>query len=892
MAEVRTLSSINRRRLESHPTAMIERPGPVLRWFHRRFFREIAFPQELSDKISAAAQRGTVVYVCRTLSYIDYMYFGYALLLHGLPLSRFANGVKTLLMQPFSRVWDGIVRLWRERRVEEGVEKLSQGISRGDAALLFLRRPRTWLGKVAGAAGGTPGFRGEYVQELIRIQRRRLEHGGADERPILFVPLQLLWGLPAVRAAKAKKGIIDRVFGEREAPGRLRALWTFFLNYKESQVLGAEPIDLSQVVKESEGLSDEAIARRLRWTLTGRIESEIRVVLGPTRKGSARICEEVLRTRKLVAAAQEMAKEEGVPLSAIEKRARANLREIAADIKPWVFDVLNPLLSWVWRKIFDGIEIDMEGIERVRAAARKGPLVLIPSHKSHIDYLVLSYVFMENDLVPPHVAAGKNMSFFPLGFFFRRAGAFFLRRTFKGDRLYGLVFRTYVRKLLREQYNVEFFIEGGRSRTGKLLAPKLGLLGMIVEAALDDDGAHARRAQVVPISIGYEKVIEEKSYAHEAAGGEKKAEDVKGLLKATKVLSGEYGRLNIQFDQPFCLGEVLREDGAIVAWDDTEQTIVTADESSRRLATQRLAHRVVYGINRCTAITPTALAAAALLGPGRRGITHEKLVEYATFLMKRAQKVGGRLAQTVLAEDGNLDREALERTIELLARDGDLEVRGDGEKIYSVPDERRPRLAFYRNNAIHLFVAEGLIALAHATFSESGQTVERPALRSKTLDLSRLLKLEFTYKVGETFAEIFDQTLAGMVSAGLFAQDQRGTSAQTPELLSLLAGQVIDFGESYWVAARALQDLGGSTTTEKDLLRSVQDLGDKLFYTGEIRRREACVRANYQNAITYFKDRGQLVEENKKLRLAPGIDPKKMAEEIAQLLPSVAGPRS
>src|SRR5262249_45677326 len=228
--------------------------------------------------------------------------------------------------------------------------------------------------------------------------------------------------------------------------------------------------------------------------------------------------------------------QEGVPLKAIEKRGRANLREIAADPKPWMFRLGRPILSWVFRRIFDGIEVDREGLAKVRDAARKGPLIIVPSHKSHVDYLVLSYVFLENDLVPPHIAAGANLAFWPLGFFFRRGGAFFLRRTFRGDRLYGAVFRAYVRKLLRERFNIEFFIEGGRSRTGKLLAPKLGLLGMVVEAALDDDGAHARKAQVVPISIGYEKVIEEKSYAKELAGGKKKKEDVKGLLKATRVL--------------------------------------------------------------------------------------------------------------------------------------------------------------------------------------------------------------------------------------------------------------------------------------------------------------------------------------------------------------------
>src|SRR5262249_35338458 len=304
----------------------------------------------------------------------------------------------------------------------------------------------------------------------------------------------------------------------------------------------------------------------------------------PPRKPVRRIQEEVLRSRRLVAEAKEIEVAEKLTPQQIEKRARVALREIAADPKPWVFGLARPVMNWVFRRIFDGIEIDREGLEKVRAAARKGPLVIVPSHKSHIDYLVLSYVFLLNDLVPPLVAAGANLSFWPLGFFFRRGGAFFLRRSFRGDRLYAAVFRAYVRKMLRESFNIEFFIEGGRSRTGKLLAPKLGLLGMIVEAALDDDGAHARQAQVVPISIGYEKVIEEKSYASELAGGEKKKEDVKGLLKATRVLGAQYGRLNIQFDDPLPLGETLREYGALAAWDEEANVVVAAEEEHRRNA--------------------------------------------------------------------------------------------------------------------------------------------------------------------------------------------------------------------------------------------------------------------------------------------------------------------
>jgi glycerol-3-phosphate O-acyltransferase len=873
--------------VEAHPTAMIERPGPVLRWFFGRFFREIGFPAEGAERIKRAAERGTIVYVCKTLSYIDYLYFSYAFLRWGLPLSRFANGAKTLMMQPLGKVLRGASQLWRERR-RAPEKEMAEVVRNGHSALLFLKRPHTLFGWEPAQ------FRGAYVEELIKIQRERGESG----RPIIFVPLTLLWGSPAVRAARSRRGIFDLIFGEREAPGRLRAMFTFFKDYKESQVLVGEPLELPPFLAQEEAAPIEVQARRLRWQLGGRLESEVRVVLGPPRKGVQRLREEVLRSRRLVAEGQKIAAEENLTPQALEKRARVALAEIASDPKPWVFRFGKPLLNWVFRRIFDGIEVDHEGLEKVRAAARKGPLVLVPSHKSHVDYLVLSYVFTMNDLVPPHVAAGANLSFWPLGFFFRRGGAFFLRRSFRGDKVYSAVFRAYVRKLLREGFNVEFFIEGGRSRTGKLLAPKLGLLGMVVDAALDDDGAHARKAQIVPISIGYEKVIEEKSYAKELAGGEKKKEDMKGLLKATKVLGARYGRLNIQFDDPLPLGHTLREYGAMAAWDEDENVVVAAEEPMWKAATARLAHRIVYGINRVTAVTPTALAACALLATGRRGIVRRELLAQAEFLLNHARRGGGRLAAALTDEAGTLDQDALDRALDLLARDGDIEIRKGGgsgafdiksgrplDEIYTVPEERRPRLAYYRNNALHLFVADGLVALALQGAARHGRlTVE--VLRSRTLRLSRLLKLEFTYRVGETFEAIFDQTLAGLKAAKLILDDAEGVRAASGQAaaLALLAGQVTDFVESYLVAARALENLS-TPQSDKDLVKRIHDLGEKMFYTGEVRRREACVRANFTNAVAYFKERGLIVERDKKFSLAPGADPKKTSSEILDLLP-------
>src|SRR5258708_38704363 len=174
------------------------------------------------------------------------------------------------------------------------------------------------------------------------------------------------------------------------------------------------------------------------------------------------------------------------------------------------------------------MDVDREGLERGGGATKEGCAILLPSHKSHIDYLVLSYVFNDENIQLPLIAAGDNLSFFPLGPIFRRAGAFFIRRSFGGDRLYGSVVDAYIRRVIREGYSIEFFLEGGRSRTGKLLPPKLGLLNMVVEAAL---AVPNKEVFFVPVSIGYERLGEGRAYVRELTGGEKTKEPAPRPLK-------------------------------------------------------------------------------------------------------------------------------------------------------------------------------------------------------------------------------------------------------------------------------------------------------------------------------------------------------------------------
>jgi glycerol-3-phosphate O-acyltransferase len=834
---------------------MIDRPGWVLRRLIWPIFAPIAFGADVIARLRQAAERGPVVYVLRSVSYVDFAYFNYAFLRFGLPLVRFVNGLWTWLFATLPAVARALMSRGRGETPEEW---LRRALAQGEASMLFLRQP-LWIARSSGAE-----FRGRLVETLIAEQRAH------PERRVQLAPLMLAWGRSMARPGGPKPSFLDRLFGAQEAPGWLRSLLQFLYHRGSALVKAAETIDLQTFLEQNAGVRDDVLARRLRFELSGRIERERRVLMGPPRKSGPRMCQELLRSRELRAVVAAEAGRSGVPAAKLQARAAKLLDEIAADMKPWAIGFLKQLLRVVFHRIYDGIDMDTAGMAKVREAARRGPLILCPCHRSHIDYLVLSYIFHDYELVPPHIAAGVNMSFFPAGQIFRRSGAFFLRRTFKGDPLYAAVFDMYMRKLLHEGYNIEFFIEGTRSRSGKFLTPKTGLLRSFADAVLS---GQTSGVQVVPISIGYEKVIEERSYAEELAGATKKAENAGALLRAGRVLGARYGRLDIEIDDPFELLPAIRAAGAVEG----------CDEETLKTAVRRVAHRIVYRISRVTAITPTSLVSAALLASGRRGVTREDLIATCGLLARRARHHGARFEATVNDPDGphGLHVEALDRALDLLGKDRHVDARGvRGEEIYLIPDEHRGGLDYYRNNTLHYWVDESLLAIA----TLAGRC-PRAELRERVLELSRLLKFEFIYRQ-DGFDKVFGETLADLAAAGWLAESD-GDVGPTPDglwSLGLLAGLTRHFIEAYHCVARALRDMRQARHTEREAVRHIHTQGERLFLTGEISRREACSRIIYGNALRAFVDLGWLAPDGDRLRVADGVDASAVAARVARYL--------
>jgi glycerol-3-phosphate O-acyltransferase len=481
-------------------------------------------------------------------------------------------------------------------------------------------------------------------------------------------------------------------------------------------------------------------------------------------------------------------------------------------------------------------------------------------------------VLYQHKLQLPLIAAGDNLNFFPMGPLFRRAGAFFIRRTFAGDRLYAAVVDAYVRRLIRDGMSLEFFLEGGRSRTGKLLPPKLGLLSIVVDAAL---GVPSRTTWFCPVSIGYERFVEEKAFVHELTGGEKAKEDVRGLVKSVEVMVGRYGRLSVQFGKPMTMADVLRE----VDPKAGEEGLQSMSPPKRRAMITRLAYRAMNEINAVTAVTPGSLVATALLAHDRRGLPHPDLIARCEHLAHTLRGAGARFSPSLVQADGRLRVEALREAVDLFVRAEHVEAHAWGsmgeDVIYVVPPEARMSLDLAKNVIIHFFVPRALIATA--LLASPGSPLAADTVRERVLALSRLFKYEFTFRSDAPFETIFDEEIAAMEAdselARIVQKPSEGAGAIVPkgeegrDAVRLYARLVENFVEGYRVAARGLAPLLRGPMTQKEVVKRAIPIGERMFLAGEIARREAVSRPMLENAYASFIDQGYVARKEGKLAL-------------------------
>jgi glycerol-3-phosphate O-acyltransferase len=833
-------------------------PNPLLAWIYPRFFESIEVDEAWVRAVRQAEARGTVVYVLRNLSFVDFLARDYLTKRHALPQVRFANDLGLWILEPMGRGWWSALR---PRTPEGDAADLERAVSTGGSAALFLKRPPMPL-----QGRGRGRIEGDHLLRALLDRQRRTEGS------ILLVPQVFVWSRSAGQRGPSA---VDAVFGPAQWPGQVRSIAQFLANFRHATLRAGEPVDLREFLAREADDSGEArdgtLVRRLTYTLLRRLERERRAILGVARKPADRLREEVIRSPKLQKIIADMAGEGDKERQVITTRALGMLKEMEASLDMNAVAAMDRAVEQAASRMFSAVEVDQAGIETLRERAKEGTLVLLPSHKSHVDYLALAWVLYRHKLQLPLVAAGENLNFFPVGAILRKAGAFFIRRSFSGDRLYAAVVDAYIRRLIKDGVALEFFPEGGRSRTGKLLPPKLGLLSLVVDAAL---GVPTRTTWFCPISIGYERFVEEKAFVRELSGGEKSKEDVGGLLRSFDAIVGRYGRLSVQFGKPLTLTDLLRE----IDPSAPPSALSTLTPARRRAVVTRLGFRVMQEINAVTAVTPGSLVATALLVHDRRGMARDALHASCERLARRLRAAHARFSPSLVDASGALRPDALDEAVQLFVRAEHLElhrldVSVGGDVIYVVPPEARMSLDLAKNVILHFFAARAIVATG--LLAPPGPPLSADVVKERALALSKLFKYEFTFRADAKFETIFEEEVAGMEADGELTRGSGDSLSLAPsgddglEQVRLYAGLLATFLEAYRVAARGLTALLRGPLAAKDLTRRAIPEGEKMFLAGDLRRREAISRPVLDNAYASFVDQGYLARVDGKLALTP-----------------------
>ena len=825
---------------------MPRRLGPLLSLFARAFVDQIPLSNEDASTVQALARRGVVVYVHRARNPVEHLALTRLVGRLGLPRAAFVGGLNVLGLQSLAAAAS---RLWRGAASARNEEDLLERCVRaGHAAELFLRRPLHLLST-------TSTVRARFVETLVRVQRDL-------NRPIFLVPCFLAL---RQRPGHFEPTAIDAVLGSVEEPGLVRALGRLIAARGAARFEMSDPVDLQAFVDERRDSTDAVLAKKVRWSILHHLAGVERIAHGPAMKSSARMRDDVLKDHELQKRLSAAASEQDVELRVLQKRAGKLHDEIAARFDVDIARILDVLLSFIWRQIYDKIDIDPHDLERVRAAARRGPLVLVPSHRSHVDYLIMSQVMLAHGMLPPHVAAGENLSFFPFGPIARRGGAFFLRRSFKGDALYGAVFRAYIRRLFKEGFTQEFFIEGTRSRTGKTLPPKLGLLSMLVDAFLE---SREQDAIFVPCHITYERIVEANAYKKELGGAAKEKESAKGLVKAAGVLGGRYGRVFVTFDEPISLASHLEARGV--------RRDASIDDVKTRAAVNSLGHAIVYGINRCAVVTAVSLVVTSLFGFRRRGVDEDLLLRGAEALVAHLARRGEGAARFEPGFDvGDADgvRDALVKALGRLVEDGLLRrAEVDARVLYQVPDSVWLLLDWHKNHLLHHFVPEAILATAlKAAGAQPGVPIERAAVAGKARELSRAFKLEFIFRPGSSYDALFADAVRGAQGIGFIHADGGSlVVVDTPE--AHFAGHfarnlIANFVEAYAVIGDALPVALASPMEERALFEALLERMKAAALAGEVVCAEVASKALVENAVASWAERGLVKKEGKLLHL-------------------------
>lgn len=597
--------------------------------------------------------------------------------------------------------------------------------------------------------------RNEPPSPFFKLLRRAQVESEFD---VQLIPVSVFWGRDPGRG---EPGIFKLLFPDDDRAGFFQKLLIVFAQGKDVVLNCAKPIMLREQLTTSPNI--EQTARKITRVLRVHFQTLRLSVLGPGLISRNRVVEALMRTKDLKAAVEEECRKKNISRINAEKLARKYILEIAAEVSLPVISGMAILLRRLWNHLYNGVQV--ENIERVKNLPTNAEIIYVPCHRSHIDYLLLNYVLYEQRILTPHVAAGINLNFWPIGALLRRLGAFYIRRTFNNNRLYSAAFNEYVSFLVQRGFPVKFFPEGGRSRTGKLLKPKTGMLSMVVSSYLR---SRDRPIYFLPVYIAYDRVAEVITYRRELAGSKKKAESVGQLVRGRRALQSSHGRAYLSFAEPIELDSFL--DRSDKRWRDD---VGSAEAKPAWLspAVQMIANQIMTSINQAAVVGPVALVSIILLATRQRSLPEDELRAHIDAFIG----VSKLCPYSPDVKFPEMPAKEILDAAEPLA--GLTRFAHPGCDVIHAPEPKASYMVYYRNNIAHLYAMPSLIAF----FLQHNDSIRQDVIIQGAKTVYPVLKKEFFLKWSDAEIEgVAESYITTFVSMGLFDRSKDGLLVRPP----------------------------------------------------------------------------------------------------------------
>ncbi|WP_296238336.1 glycerol-3-phosphate 1-O-acyltransferase PlsB [Psychrobacter sp. UBA5136] len=712
-----------------------------------------------------------------------------------------------------------------------GVQDIAHDVKE-NAAIIFLHHPHAKDNQLS--------------PRLSRLVAAVLQH---PELKVRLVPVTILWG----RAPEKEDSLFKLLTADNwEDPSITKQLFNIGVMGRDTFVQFHPPQDLRTLINDSlksdgdsspndtsgTALSDTVpsdaapsyamvasadgnreLVRSLQQQLNVYLDKQRASMLGPDLSDRRNLVDKLVYSPAIKHAIETEAIESGISVREARMLAKGYANEMVNDYSYSIIRGFYKFLTWLWTQLYDGVEV--HHFERVRELATDYELIYVPCHRSHVDYLLLSYVIYKRGLSIPYIAAGDNLDVPILGPLLRGAVAFYIRRSFRGNALYTAVLREYMHTLITRNTPIEYFIEGGRSRSGRLLPPKMGMLAMTVHSQLRQTN---KPVVFIPTYIGYERIMEGGTYVGELKGKPKESESLIGLLKVGRKIERIFGNVHLSFGTPLHLSDFMQKFEVSANSLPADRTDTPLDDKTSAMV-DNIGVKVMQHINKAAVITPVSLLSLVLLSAPKAALDEDICREQIALYQSLAQYLP--YSDDTIITDMT-PQQIIDYGIKLKLIERIPHILGD---IIQVAGKQAALLSYFRNNILHVFI---LLSFLAALVARNGR-IERSRLNSIAEQLYPFLQSElFLYYSAHGLQDTLNKKVDSLLANGLIVELGNGmlsvpeTNSKHYQQLQVLATPVEQSLERYFMTLALLAQQGSGNLTENEVVDLCHLLGQRL----------------------------------------------------------------